>query len=83
MEEREKIDMVLIDGRFRVACCLKTWYAVNDTCNVVFDDFMDRSYYHVVLDYFDIIDKTKDNVMVVLRKKNVKGPSYDVIKKYE
>lgn len=74
-EEREKIDMVLIDGRFRVACCLKTWYAVNESCNIVFDDFLNRSHYHVVLDYFE---------MVVLRKKkNVSPPSYDLIQKYE
>lgn len=75
-----KIDLILIDGRFRVACCLKCYKLISDNCLIIFDDFLDREHYHIVLDFFDIIDKTIDNKMVVLRKK--KNKLDDIINKY-
>lgn len=82
-EEQDSIDLVLIDGRFRVACCLKCYDIIKDNCQVVFDDFLNRPHYHIVLEYFDIIEKTHDNRMVILRKKkNVNIPK-KLIEKYE
>ena len=82
-EEQDSIDLVLIDGRFRVACCLKCYDIIKDTCLIAFDDFLDRPQYHIVLEYFDIIEKTKDNRMVILKKKkNVNIPK-ELIEKYE
>ena len=81
--ERKKVDIILIDGRFRVACCLKCFEGMSPNCTIAFDDFLNRPKYHVVLDYFDIIDSTRNNRMVMLRKKNVKGPSRELIQKYE
>lgn len=82
-EQQKNIDLVLIDGRFRVACCLKCFNAINDDCLIAFDDFLNRKNYHIVLNYFDIIDKTIDERMVILRKKkNVSVPE-NIIKKYE
>lgn len=83
-DEQKKIDMVFIDGRFRVACCLKCFDVINDNCLIIFDDFLNRSYYHVVLDYYDIVEKTKDERMVVLKKKkNISSIPKELIKKYE
>jgi len=83
-KERSSIDLVLIDGRFRVACCLKCFGAITDECLIVFDDFLDRPQYHVVLTYFDIIEKTKANRMVILKKKKgVTSIPADLIEKYE
>lgn len=79
-EDIQNIDLILIDGRFRVACCLKCYDLINDECLIAFDDFLNRTYYHVVLDYFDIVDKTIDNRMVILKKKNIIN---NLIKKYE
>jgi hypothetical protein len=80
----EKTDFVLIDGRFRVACCLKCFDVVTDKCLIAFDDFLNRPDYHIVLDYYDIIDKSDDNIMVILKKKkNIKSPSLELIEKYE
>lgn len=76
------IDLILIDGRFRVCCALKCHSLINNECKIAFDDFLDRKHYHIVLDYFDIIDKTKDNRMVILKKKNKLVPE-ELIKKYE
>ena len=81
--ERKKVDMILIDGRFRVACCLKCFEGMSTNCTIVFDDFLNRPKYHVVLDFFDIVDSTRNNRMAILRKKNVKGPSRELIQKYE
>ena len=85
LESRDSnaIDFILIDGRFRVACCLKCFDLVNSECFIAFDDFLNRSQYHIVLDYYDIIDKTADNRMVILRKKaNISVPK-EFIEKYE
>ena len=82
-EKNLDIDLVLIDGRFRVACCLKCFDIIKDDCLIAFDDFLDRPYYHIVLDYFDIIEKTEDNRMVILKKKNNVSVPQEVITKYE
>tara|TARA_Y100000741_G_scaffold228015_3_gene174176 strand:+ start:1089 stop:1661 length:573 start_codon:yes stop_codon:yes gene_type:complete len=82
-EEQDSIDLVLIDGRFRVACCLKCYDIIKDNCLIAFDDFLHRPQYHIVLEYFDIIEKTQDNRMVILKKKkNVNIPK-ELIEKYE
>ena len=83
-EERKSIDFILIDGRFRVACCLKCFQDISDDCLIAFDDFLDRPEYHIVLQFFMIVDKTSDNKMVILKKRNnVTNPHADIIKKYE
>ena len=82
-EEQDSIDLVFIDGRFRVACCLKCYDIIKDTCLIAFDDFLLRPYYHIVLEYFDVIEKTTDDRMVILKKKkNVDIPK-EIIEKYE
>jgi len=81
--ERQKIDLVMIDGRFRVACCLKCFDVITDNCVIAFDDFLNRLQYHIVLKYYDIQEKTNDNQMVILKKKsNITIPN-ELIKKYE
>ncbi len=77
------LDFILIDGRFRVACCLKCFKVIKENCFIAFNDFLDRKQYHIVLDYFDIIEETIDKKMVILKKKNVEKPLDSVIKKYE
>ena len=82
-EEQDSIDLVFIDGRFRVACCLKCYDIIKDTCLIAFNDFLNRAQYHIVLEYFDIIEGTCDNRMVILKKKkNVTIPK-ELINKYE
>lgn len=82
--ERKNIDLVLIDGRFRVACCLKSFQAINNECLIAFDDFLDRPHYHIVLNYFDIVEKTQDNRMVILKKKEgINFVPEEIIKNYE
>jgi hypothetical protein len=83
-EEQESIDLVFIDGRFRVACCLKCYNIIKENCLIAFDDFLDRPQYHIVLKYFDIIEKTQDNRMVILKKKqNTVNIPIELINIYE
>jgi hypothetical protein len=82
--QQKRIDFILIDGRFRVACCLKCFDVINSNCLIAFDDFLDRPQYHVILDYYDIVDKTIDNRMVILqKKKSINFVPKDLIDKYE
>ena len=77
------IDFILIDGRFRVACCLKCYNVINDDCLIAFDDFLSRPKYKIILDYYDIINKTSDDNMVILKKKKHLFISDKLIKIYE
>jgi len=83
-EEQKSIDLILIDGRFRVACCLKCFDIINADCLIAFDDFLNRPSYHVVLDYYDVVEHTTDNRLVILRKKtDIKTVPEELILKYE
>lgn len=80
----KRIDFILIDGRFRVACCLKCFDIINNNCIIAFDDFLNRNHYHVVLDYYEIVEKTTDNTMVILKKRgDCKFVPKEIIEKYE
>jgi len=84
IDTADKIDLILIDGRFRVACCLKCFNKISDECVIAFDDFLDRPNYHIVLDYYEIIEKTGNKSLVILKKKDgILGPDEELIKKYE
>lgn len=84
VSSNSKIDLILIDGRFRVACCLKCFDIINNDCLIAFDDFLNRKEYHIVLQYYDIVEQTKDNIMVILKKKPGVGPvDKSLIDKYE
>ena len=52
-----KPDLVLIDGRFRVACfCASLIFASEETI-ILFDDYVERPHYHVVESVCKIISK--------------------------
>lgn len=41
-------DVVLVDGRFRVACFLASACSIKKPVEIFFDDYIDRTHYHVV-----------------------------------
>lgn len=63
-------DIVLIDGRFRVACIAKAILNLNENGFIIVHDFWNRIYYHDVLEFLDVVDsadtlsifKIKDNI---------------------
>ncbi len=50
-----KLDVVFIDGRFRVACILETALRVSTATIIAVHDFWNRPGYHVVLPFLDQI----------------------------
>lgn len=44
-------DVVLIDGRFRVACFLTTLFTIMAPTRVLFDDYLERPAYHQIEDF--------------------------------
>ncbi|SEH80768.1 glycosyltransferase family 2 protein [Paracoccus alkenifer] len=49
-------DVVLIDGRFRVACFLTTMIRCTRPVTVLFDDYIDRHSYHWIEELFPVQD---------------------------
>jgi len=65
------IDVVLIDGRFRVACALKALWHIDDASVVIIHDYFTRlAYYEAVLEYYDIVDSV-DTMAILARKSKV------------
>lgn len=64
-----QLDFVLIDGRFRVACALQVLLrTAGRKLPIMIHDFSFREHYHVLLNFFDIIDAA--DTAVVLREKD-------------
>lgn len=53
--DREALDLVLIDGRFRAACALHSVLRVRPQTIIAIHDFWNRSEYHSVLPFLDEI----------------------------
>jgi hypothetical protein len=49
--QNRRPDLILIDGRFRVACFLASLVFAKPGTVILFDDYFDRPYYHVVEKY--------------------------------
>ena len=50
----EKADVILIDGRFRVACFLYSLINAKTDSLIIFDDYNNRPYYHVIEEIISI-----------------------------
>lgn len=76
--------IVLIDGRFRVACVLSLIinFEPNDI-TILFHDFWNREHYHVVLKYLETIDRA-DTLGVFKIKKDInKSELHALYEKYK
>lgn len=85
--EGEKLpDLVLVDGRFRVACALKALRMLQGRQNwtLAIDDYVPRSEYHVVADFADIDEYVSDRIAVIHSTKNFSADEIDArIREYE
>lgn len=75
-------DLVFIDGRFRIACALQTALKclIGNSMQILIHDFNDRPHYHVILNFFNIID-TADNMVLLELKDGVDKDS--ILRMYE
>jgi len=70
--DKKTVDTVLIDGRFRVACTLKTILecSENDNLHILIHDFWNRDKYHIVLKYLTELERV-DTLGLFSIKENV------------
>ncbi|MDD3266828.1 MAG: hypothetical protein PHC75_06595 [Burkholderiales bacterium] len=54
VENNLDIGLILIDGRFRVACFVYSLMNAKSGTRILFDDYVDREHYHVVEDLVNI-----------------------------
>lgn len=85
VDEAAKIDLILIDGRFRVACALKAFKYMGPNARIALDDFYPRkNKYGVLLNFYDIVEDSPSKRMVILQKRDdVNEPSQKLISRYE
>jgi hypothetical protein len=63
-------DLVLIDGRFRVACTLNCLLNTTPDCKIIIHDFWNRSDYHIVLPFLETKAKV-DTLGLFAKKTNI------------
>lgn len=64
----KSLDMVLVDGRFRLQCALKLLPFLENDSILLLHDFWIRKPYHEVLKYYDVIGYARS--VVALQKKS-------------
>lgn len=62
--ESGKLDFILIDGRFRVACALKTILYCKQRPLVFIHDFWNRAQYFPILSFMNVIDRIDTSVVL-------------------
>jgi len=50
-DDQDQPEVVLVDGRFRVACFLTSLLRAAPGVRIIFDDYMNRPHYHLVEDF--------------------------------
>lgn len=68
--ENRNYDLVLVDGRFRIACALNCILSTPDNCTIIIHDFWNRPQYHVVLRYLEVKDRV-DTLGVFSKRSNI------------
>lgn len=63
-------DVVLVDGRFRVACVCQALLRCKPDAAILVHDFAERPHYHDVLAFTDVVDSA-ESMVVLKRKKRV------------
>ena len=69
--EHRDYDVVIVDGRCRVMCAWAATFLLKDGGYLLFDDFQNRTYYHGILKWYEVVDAiaeiNSDNTMSVLQ----------------
>ena len=63
-------DIILIDGRFRVACALDIFSKIRNDTSVLIHDYENRKQYHIVENYYIKI-KTWDTLAFFIKNPNI------------
>lgn len=57
--DRQNYDLILVDGRFRVACILAAILSTPENSLICVHDFWNRPAYHIVLKYLNVEDEVE------------------------
>ena len=63
-------DLILIDGRFRVACTLQACIHMPPGTRIIIHDFFNRVHYHVVLPFLTLVDRADTLGLFTIRNNN-------------
>ena len=77
-----KADVILVDGRFRVACFLYSLINAKEGSIIIFDDYMNRSHYHVVEEVLGIYEKCGRQVIFKVPQVFDKQLAKELLKKF-
>ena len=75
-----KPDLILIDGRFRVACFLTSLLNSNPGTKIIFDDYFDRAQYHIVEEFIQPIGKCGRQALFIVPMEEFETLSIEKIK---
>lgn len=83
IEEYPDFDVVLVDGRWRVACAMRALdYIRDDTVVFLHDVGKLRPYYDVVYKWYDVIERA-ESLIAMRRKTNTPRPTKEEFMKYQ
>tara|TARA_B110000495_G_C22837164_1_gene488298 strand:+ start:66 stop:683 length:618 start_codon:yes stop_codon:yes gene_type:complete len=63
-------DLILIDGRFRVCCFLISLKYADENVSIIFDDYNNRPYYHIVEEFVKPIQSYDRQALFKVPSKN-------------
>lgn len=78
MESPKEPDVVLVDGRFRVACALTALLNLKPDAIIMIHDFWTRPNYHVILPFVRILERSSDTAVAFQA-----APGFDRVKAEE
>lgn len=77
-----KCDLFLIDGRFRVACFMKTLLNCRDDSVIMIHDFSDRRQYHIIKEFAKEVATQNNLSAFIVNKENSQDEINDVLSKF-
>ena len=69
-KQQEKPRLVLIDGRFRVCCFLTSLKFADPGTKIIFDDYVNRPYYHFIEKYVSRINECGRQCLFIVPSKS-------------
>ena len=78
-----KPDLVVIDGRFRILCFLTSIKFASVGTKIIFDDYTNRPFYHVVEDFLKIKDTCGRQALFEVDKRSKKLIDESVISEFK
>lgn len=81
-EQSSNYDVGFVDGRFRVACALKTILNCDKSCKILMHDFTNRPQYHCILQFLDIVDTVETMALFKIKDNYDKIKLSEMVEKY-